>query len=80
MGKIQLIRGAFHPHLENRLFEDIVAARETPLDPVVVLVGSNLLANYLSRRFAAWLSEKHETSGHIGVRFLTFRGISLELA
>ncbi len=79
MGKITLVRGAFHPHLEKRLFDDILAARETPLDPVVVLVGSNILARYLSRGLAAHIKEQGGPAGHMGIRFLTFKSLSEEM-
>jgi len=50
--------------LENRLAELVMATKgEDALAPVVVLVGSNLLRNYLRRRLGGILN------GHINLRF-----------
>ncbi len=63
----RMITGRWHRDLEEALFAFIADRRkEDPLSPVHVLVGSNLLGNYLRRKLAL------SAGGHINVRFLTF--------
>lgn len=63
-----LYRGSFFPFLETELLRAISKSKTAdPLEPVVVLVGSNLLAAHLRRELA-----DHLPNGHIGVRFVTF--------
>jgi ATP-dependent helicase/nuclease subunit B len=61
--------------LENRLMQELEVRQGTdPLSPVAVLIGSNLLATYLRRRYA----EEHGPSANI--RYYTFLDLVVQLA
>ena len=46
---VRVVSGMLHRGLESRLFEQIISIKQdNPLDPVIVLVGSRLLAQYLA--------------------------------
>ena len=65
--KRQLFLGPFQPELEEAFFALIKEKREQdPLAPLVVLVGSNLLALYLRRLLVL------KGLNHINIRFCTF--------
>lgn len=68
----QLFTGPF-PALERRFFAEIVSRKRLdPLAPVDVLVGSNLLALSLRRRYAS------ENGAVANLRFLTFLDLARE--
>ena len=72
---IQVTTGRLHFDLEAALFEKISNAKsQDPLALVHVIVGSNLLGLYLSRRLA------DRTGGHINVNFITFNDLVSMLA
>ena len=61
--------------LENRLMREFEELQDSdPLSPVAVLVGSNLLATYLRRRFA------EERGPAANIRYYTFLDLALQLA
>ena len=64
---LKLHNGLLHPELEQRFLTDVtVWKKHHPLETVVILVGSNLLREYLGLRFL-------ETGKDlINVRFITF--------
>jgi len=69
-----LYTGHLHPHLEEHFLAEVARRKERdPLEPVIVLVGSNLLGIYLRRR----LAERY--GGHINVRFLTLLDLARAL-
>ncbi len=71
--KHRVIVGPFRPVLEAALAGQICAAqRDDPGAPVLVLVGSNMLAMYLRRRLA-------ERNPLWNVRFLTFTKLARKL-
>jgi len=70
---IRVISGMLHLGLEARLFEQINSIKQNnPLDPVIVLVGSRLLAQYL----ADFLVKKCRDV--FNVRFITFADLIRE--
>ncbi len=67
--------GQWHPELEQAFFDDIIKTKQAdPLQPVVVLIGSRLLADYLLWR----LSELGINS--FNIRFVTFTSLGRDLS
>ena len=74
-GKHTLFLGPFQPDLEEVLFAWVRAGKGKDFfAPLVVLVGSNLLALYLRRMLA------QRGLNHINLRFLTFIDLARTLA
>jgi len=70
-----LLTGTFHPVLEDALLAHLArVVADAPLSPVTVAVPTNLLGLRLSRLLAAG------TGGHVNVRFLTLKDLSLSVA
>lgn len=71
----RLILGPFQPDLEEGFLQFVRSRKDRdPLQPLVVLVGSNLLGLYLRRLLV------QRGNNHINIRFLTFIDLARDLA
>ena len=71
----KLISDVWHPELETRLLADIAAHRQTdPLAPMVIAVGSRLLADHLLWRITS------DLSGCFNIHLITLADLSRRLA